>query len=586
MTPPSKEEPRKKRSRRPAPVSSGLTTRGVVPAPWRGVLFVWENLPFDLPAGLTVALVALPQAIAYAMLAGIPPVYGLSTAVVTGFLAAVLGRSRQVATGPTTTTGLLVLGALTPYLGGNGLIRPEHLSVVATLALLAGAIRLIVAFGGGAHLVRFLPESVLVGFTAGAGTLIGGMQLDEALGLPPTRATGLRSQAAAILDLVGEGQHPEALAIVLAAATILVVALGRRWWPRFPVALGAVMASALGAWALGLGQSAGLPLVSDRSPVVSGWPAVAWPIWDPALIEQLLVPASAIVLLGTLELAVSARAGGARPDMRREIVAQGWANVAGAFSGCFPASASFTRSALLRLSGTRTRMAAALSGLVVLPVLLFGSQLIGYIPQSALAGVLLVVAWGMVDKTAVRRLWSAAPETRLLLALTYVATLVLPIEWAVLLGSGTGLIIHLARTSAPRLHLLRPEGPQSRRLVPTSASEEPECVVVEVSGDLHYAAVPPFLNEVERLIPASARCIVLDLSHAHEIRYSALRAFERLADLAAYGGATFGLAGVSADTAALLARCGSPLRCEPAHDEPGLSVRRALEAGHRVEPLD
>jgi SulP family sulfate permease len=131
-----------------------------------------------------VALVALPQAIAYAMLAGVPPVYGLSTAAVAAFLAAVLGKSRQVATGPTTTTGLLILGAITPYLGENGLVRPEHLSVLATLTLLAGAIRLIVTFGGAAHLVRFIPESVLVGFTAGAGMLIGGMQLDEALGLP------------------------------------------------------------------------------------------------------------------------------------------------------------------------------------------------------------------------------------------------------------------------------------------------------------------------------------------------------------------------------------------------------------------
>jgi anti-anti-sigma regulatory factor len=111
-------------------------------------------------------------------------------------------------------------------------------------------------------------------------------------------------------------------------------------------------------------------------------------------------------------------------------------------------------------------------------------------------------------------------------------------------------------------------------------------VVVEVSGDLHYAAVPPFLNEVEQLIPASARCIVLDLSHAHEIRFSALRAFERLAELATYCGATFGLAGVSEEVAALLERCGASLPAEWAHDEPGLSVRRALEKGHRVEPLD
>jgi SulP family sulfate permease len=190
----------------------------------------------------------------------------------------------------------------------------------------------------------------------------------------------------------------------------------------------------------------------------------------------------------------------------------------------------------------------------------------------------------MVDKTAVRRLWLASPETRLLLALTFVATLVLPLEWAILLGSGTGLVLHLAHTSAPRLLLLRPEGPQSRRLVPTSASERPKCVVVEVSGDLHYAAVPPFLKEVERLIPRSAVCIVLDLSHAHAIRYTALRAFERLAELAHYSGATFTLAGVDEEVEALLRRCESPLPFERARDEPGLSVWRALEAGHGMTP--
>jgi SulP family sulfate permease len=352
-----------------------------------------------------------------------------------------------------------------------------------------------------------------------------------------------------------------------------------------PVALAAVAGSAVAARALGLGRVNGLSLVSDRSPVVSGWPHVAWPVFDPSLIEQFLVPASAIVLLGTLELAVSARARGARPDMRREILAQGWANLGGAFTGCFPASASLTRSALLRLSRARTRMAAVLSGLIVFPVLFFGSALVGYIPLSALAGVLLFVAWAMIDKTAVRRLWRAAPETRLLLALTYVATLVLPLEWAILLGSGTGLVIHLAHTSAPRLRLLRPEE-RGRRLVPTSQSEDPECVVVEVSGDLHYAAVPPFLNEVEHLIPPSARCLVLDLSHAHQIRYAALRAFERLAELAHYAGASFVLAGVNEEVAALLKRCRSSLPFEAAEVEPGLSVRRALEAGHRTDLAD
>lgn len=533
------------------------------------------SLNADLLAGLTVALVALPQAIAYAMLAGVPPAYGLSTAVVSAFLAALLGRSNQVATGPTNTTGLLVLGALMPFLGESGLIRPDALPALATLTFLVGAIRVLVALTGGATFVRFLPESVLVGFTAGAAALIGGMQLDEALGLPPVRAIGLRAQVAGLAGLVRDGHLPAPAAAVVAVVTLAAVAAGRRWSPRAPVTLLVVVTATAAARALGLGQAQGLPLVADRAPVPQGWPPVAWPAWDPALLDLFLVPASAIVLLGTLELAVSARAAGARPDMRREILAQGWANLGGAFAGCFPASASFTRSALLRMSGARTRAAAALSGLFVVPVLLLGASLVGGIPQASLAGVLLAVAYGMVDKTAVARLWRASAETRLLLVLTFAATLVLPIEWSILVGSGTGLVIHIARTSAPRLRLLRPEG---ERLVPVSSGAVPETVVLEVSGDLHYAAVPPFVTEAERLLPASARVVVIDLSHAHQIRFTALRALEQLAEQLGRQGAALWLAGVGQDTRHLIERSGSPLPFVPAEAEPGLSLRRCLEA--------
>ena len=414
-----------------------------------------------------------------------------------------------------------------------------------------------------------------MGFTAGAGTLIAAMQLDEALGLSPVRATGLRAELVGIANQIGAGERPALAALVVTLLCVAAIVVVRRTAPRLPAALAAVTLSALGAWALGLGQATGLPLVGERAPVPSGWPAMALPSLDLALVERFLVPACAIVLLGTLELAVSARAGGARPDLRREILAQGWANALGAFAGAFPASASFTRSALLRLAGARTRLAPVLSGLFVVPVLLFGVGLIGAIPQAALAGVLLAVAWGMVDREAVRRLWVASAETRLLLVLTFLATLVLPIEWAILLGSGTGLVIHLANTSAPRLQVLRPV---AGRLAPVAAGESAQAVVLEVSGNLHYAAVPPFVSEAERLIPPAARLVVVDLSHAHEIRFTALRAFEQLADETARDGGVLWLAGVDADTQALISRSGSTLRVMPAEAEPGLSVRRCLEA--------
>ena len=526
----------------------------------------------DLVAGLTVALVGLPQCLAYALLSGLPPAYGLSTAVAAGLVAAALGHSAQVVTGPTNTTGLLILAALTPFLGANGLLAESGLPALATLTLLVGAIRLVAALVGGAQLVRFLPESVLVGFTAGAGILIATMQLDEALGLSGVRAHGLVSELTAVGSGVSAVGWP---ALATSVATAALVLLGRRLSPRVPVALLCVVVGTAAAAVFGLGQAMGLPLVGERSLVPTGWPPGAWPSLDPALVERLLVPASAIVLLGTLELTVTARAGGARASMKREIVAQGWANVASALSAGFPASASLTRSALLRTGGARTRLAPAAAALFTLPILLFASRFVGDIPEACLAGVLFATAWRMLDRDAMRRLWRASAETRLLLLLTLVATLVLPLEWAVLIGSGAGLVIYLANTSAPRLRLLRPA---AGRLVPIAPGESPQAVVLEVSGNLHYAAVPPFVAEAERLVPPGARLVVVDLSHAHEIRFSALVAFEQLADETARDGGLLWLAGVDPDTQALITRSGSTLRVMPAQAEPGLSVRRCLEA--------
>lgn len=525
----------------------------------------------DALAGLTVALVGLPQCLAYALMSGLPPAYGLSTAIVAGLVAAVLGRSSQIVTGPTNTTGLLVLGALHPYLGANGLLGPEGLPALATLTLLAGVIRIAASAMGGAHLIRFLPESVLVGFTAGAALLIATMQLDEALGLTAVRASGLVSE---LRSVAGALDQVEAPAMLVAVATVAVLGLGGRLLPRWPLALAAVVAAAALVGVFGLGQASGLPLVADRAGVPSGWPAGAWPDLSPGLLQGFLVPASAIVLLGTLELAVTARAGGARPDLRREMRAQGWANAVAAFFSALPASASLTRSALLRLGGAQTRMAAGAAAAFTLPMLLYGGRFVGLVPQASLAAILFVTAWRMPDWTAIRRLWKATPETRLLLVLTFVATLVLPLEWAVLLGSGTGIVIHLARTSAPRLCLLRPA---AGRLVPVAAGERPDVVVLEVSGDLHYAAVPPFLTEAEQLIPDTSRQIVIDLSHAHELRFTALTALEQLAQAARHDGAALMLAGVDPGTRALLDRSGSTLRYVPAEDEPGLSVRLALD---------
>ena len=533
----------------------------------------------DLVAGLTVAVVGLPQCLAYAMMAGLPPAYGLSTAIVAGSLAALVGRSPQVITGPTNTTGLLILGAMAAFLPASGDMTPEALAALATLTLLAGLFRMVLALVGGHRLLHLLPRSVLVGFTAGAGILIGVMQLDEGLGLPSVRGGGLLAELAGLAHLLVIEQRVAVSlpSLALAVGTMGVTLAGRRL-RTVPVALLAVALATLAAWALGLGPEDGVRLVRDRASVQTGWPATALPSLDLEVLGALWLPALSITLLGTLELAVTAQADGARPSMRREILAQGVANTGGAFLAAFPASASLSRSALAKMTGANTTLAAGAAALAVLPVLLFAAPAVGYVPQASLAGVLFATAVHMVDTATMARMWRTARRTRLLLGVTLLATLFLPLTWAILLGVAAGLVFEVEASMRPRVRLLdvwmKAEGPL---FAPRDATggPAPDVVVVEVSGLLHYAAVPDFSDAVRGLGTQPLR-VVVDLSHAHALRFAALRALERLdGELRARGG-RLDLAGVTPEFAAIIARTGSALCWTAASELPGESLRRCL----------
>ena len=517
-------------------------------------------------AGATVALVAVPQCLAYATMAGLPPAYGLATAIVPAFVAALAGRSSTVVTGPTNTTSLLILPVVLPFVTPSGL-EPGALAWVATLTLLCGVLRFAAAYGGGAVLLRYIPESVLTGFIAGAGILIALMQLDEALGLPAITAIGAAEEAAGLLAAVQAGAVPSVLAMAVTLASIAAVAAGRRYSPKLPVALAVVLGGAALAWAFGLDTADGLPLVGDRASVPAGWPPIALPILDPGVVAQLLVPALAMVLLGTLELIATIRVEDPRADLRREIAAQGAGNVAGALTGCFPASASLTRSVLLRMGQPHSRIAAVVAALLIVPVLLFGSGLIAHVPLACLSGILFVIAAAMVRRPTLVRLWNASATGRVLLGVTLVATLVLPLVWAVFVGAALGLVIHLARTGSPRVRALAFD---DERLVPYEG--DAQVAVLEVSGTVHYAAVEPMLEEMDRALPPEARLVIVDLSHAHELRFTGLRALESWASGLERRGIRVRLAGVTPDVRDLLQGASTHLPYTMWDPEPGRSA--------------
>ena len=540
-----------------------------------------QHFRSDMQAGLTVALVGLPQCLAYAMIAGLPPAYGLSCAAVAGMIAIFVGKSPQIVTGPTNTTALLVFGALTPFLASNGLLDPKHLGILATLTLMAGVLRIVMVYVGGAKLLRFIPVSVLVGFTAGAGTLIAVMQLDEALGMKSIVAAGLLSEFRGLWGAWSTGHFPALPAVFLTLFTIVSIALGKRFAPKIPVTLLVVVLAAVVAWAAGLDTKSGLALVMDRSTLPNGWPPGALPDLDLQTLQMLLFPALAITLIGTMELTISAYADGAKPEIKREILAQGWANTLGAFLSSFPASASLTRSVLLRMTGAKTRFSAFLGAIFTGVILLFFTSAVGYIPLASLAGVLIVTAAKMIDLSTIRRLIKASKISRSLLLITFLATLFLPLAWSILTGVGLGLLIQIAESSSPRIRTLKKCG---NCLQPTDGSEKSlEVVIIEVSGSLYYAAVPPFIEEVEQRLPNTVSTVVIDLSHAHQLRYKAMIVLEALHQKLADEQIVLRLSGVSQQFGAFLARAQSSLQYTLEEAEPGRSIINCLDASPSQE---
>jgi SulP family sulfate permease len=463
-------------------------------------------------------------------------------------------------------------------LGDNGLLGPTGLPILATLTLLAGLLRVGLALVGGGVIVDFLPESVLVGFATGAGILIGAMQLDEALGLSAVHGGSLVSFATAFAVKLAHGERPAWPAVLTTVLTVIAIVVGRRHAPRWPVALLAVVGAAAFAWATGTGASQGLPLVGERARVEPGWPPGALPTLDPHVWREMAAPAAAIMLIGTLELTVSARALGARPDITRELRAQGIANVVGAFTSAFPASASLTRSALLKLGGAHSRVAAAVAAVAVVPLLFFAAPLVRAMPLASLAGILMITAASMIRVDQIRRMWSFSKPTRLLLAVTLVATLTLPLEWAILGGGGLGIIILLVEATRPRFELRRLDA--GGKLVPLAEDERCDPVVVEVSGHLNHASVRRFLTEVETRVPADTKLLVVDLTHAHGMRFAALVALEELGTRSRKAGGALVLAGVPPAFAEMMHAARSELRAYGYDPMPGRSVMLALcEAG-------
>jgi len=387
----------------------------------------------DLLAGLTGAIVVLPQGIAFALLAGMPPHYGLYAAMVPCIIAALFGSSRLMVTGPANAISLTTMALIAPL----AIPESEHYVVlVLTLSFLIGVIQIALGLGGAGKWVEKVPHSVIVGFTAGAAVLIINSQVGTLLGIEIARGTNVLETIKQASAAIYQGQwRPQVLTLVL--ITLVTMRLWKplnRWIPAMLVAV-IVGSIALVILERYVAEFSGIRKVSA---IPGAFPPLSYPVLSLEHLQLLFGPVLVMTLLASTEAMAIARALALKRndafDANQEFIGQGLANVGGSFFSAYPSSGSFNRSGVNLAANAQTPLAAICAAVFLLVILIFVSPLAEYLPYAVIAALLLAVAWNLIDFGQIRHEFRSGAHEWIPMVITGVGTVTISLEWAVLAG--------------------------------------------------------------------------------------------------------------------------------------------------------
>ncbi len=398
----------------------------------------------DVLAGLTVAAVAVPQAMAYAMVAGLPVEYGLYTAIVMTAVGAVFDSSRQLINGPTNAISIAVLSVIAPFESVE-----EKIQAAVLLAFMVGSIQLAITFLRLGDLTRYISHSVIVGFTAGASVLLVLDQLKNLLGLKAMGGVHDHFLYGFWLTMTGGGTIQ--LATVSIGFGAIALVLGLRWlktwlgWRLLPELLIVVAAMAALVAQFGLDAN-GVKVVGD---IPAKLPPFRVPTFDAVALRELSTGALAIAVLGLLEAIAMAKAIAAQTrqklDMNQQCLSEGLANFTGSFFQCMPGSGSLTRSAINQQAGAVTQWSGVVSAATVALIMVAFASYARFIPRAALAGILIVTAWKMVDRQALAYHLRSTRFDAAIVAVTAFSAVAISVEFCVLIGVFMSFLLTVPR---------------------------------------------------------------------------------------------------------------------------------------------
>lgn len=459
-----------------------------------------RDLPGDLMAGVIVAIMLVPQGMAYALLAGLPPQVGLYASIIPLFIYGLLGSSRVLAVGPVAIVSLLVATGVAPLAGGD---MATYIGLALMLALLVGIIQVAMGLLRIGFLVNFLSHPVLVGFTAAAAIVIGFSQVKHVLGFSVPRSERFYEQVLYTLQHLHQTQWVT-LAIGLGSIAILLFFKQRvaGLLQRMGVAPGLAMPIAKSAplvivvlgtllvQAFQLDQTAGVKIVGE---VPAGLPPLTLPGFDLNLWMLLLPTALTISFVGYMESVSVAKSLASKRrqkiDPDQELIALGTANLGAAFTGGYPVTGGFSRSVVNYSAGANTGLASIITGALIALTVLFLTPLFHYLPNAVLAAIILVAVGNLFDFKAMRHIWKYNRGDAAALIITFVGVLALGIEIGILVGAAVALLVYIWRTSKPHVAVVGRIGDSEiyRNVLRYDVKTWPELIAIRVDESLYFA---------------------------------------------------------------------------------------------------
>ncbi|WP_238880518.1 SulP family inorganic anion transporter [Achromobacter xylosoxidans] len=462
------------------------------------------TLRADLAAGLLGALLVLPQGVAFATLAGLPPQYGLYSAIVPCIVAALFGSSRHVMSGPTNANSLALFAVLTPLAVAGS---PGYIELALAVTVLVGLMQWLVGALRLGSLAHFISPSALFGFTSGAALLIAVHALKDALGLPSPASHGA---GALLIGLAASADQAQAGAVLVTAVTIAAALLLKRLDKRKPYMLAGLAAGALSAAAFNaLAPRWGAAAVPVLGGLAQPWPPFHVPRVDWRALPDLLSLAFALTIVAlaqsiSIAKAVAARSG-QRIDANREFIGQGLSNVVGGFFSCYLSCGSLNRSIPNYEAGAKTPLAAVFSALLLMALVALSGPLLARIPHAAIAGLLLLVAWTLLDVPRWRQSIRTQRGESAIAAATLAATVTIRMEVAILLGTVLSLMAYLHRTSRPAMRTMGfdSRGLERRFVVlaqqPEALPECPQLKLLRMEGSVYFGAAAHVAQRLQDL---------------------------------------------------------------------------------------